>query len=92
MGRVFLSHSSKDAEFVGELHRRLRRDGVECFYSGEDIHSGDNWVSALDRELKQCSDVVFVLSPDFCESEWVERADECVGARIGVQDSCGGVA
>jgi hypothetical protein len=30
--RVFLSHSSKDKEFVRELYRRLTRDGVSCFF------------------------------------------------------------
>jgi tetratricopeptide (TPR) repeat protein len=72
MRRVFLSHSSKDKVFVGELYRRLTRDGVNCFYDAESIGWGDNWVRALERALDECSDIVFVLSPDFCDSEWVE--------------------
>ena len=32
---VFLSHSSKDKEFVRELYRRLTRDGVSCFFDAE---------------------------------------------------------
>jgi len=69
---VFLSHSSKDKEFVKELYRRLTRDGVSCFFDIESIGWGDNWVRALERALDECKDVVFVLSPDFCNSEWVE--------------------
>jgi len=30
--RVFLSHSSKDKDFVKDLYRRLTRDGVSCFF------------------------------------------------------------
>src|SRR5277367_737842 len=69
---VFLSHSSKDKEFVKELYRRLKRDGVRCFFDIESIGWGDNWVRALERAIDECRYVVFVLSPDFCKSEWVE--------------------
>jgi hypothetical protein len=41
MGRVFLSHSSKDKEFVRELYRRLTRDGVDCFFDEESIEWGE---------------------------------------------------
>lgn len=70
--RVFLSHSSKDQEFVAELYRRLTGDGVACFFSPESIGWGDNWVKALERALDECEYVVFLLSPDFCNSRWVE--------------------
>jgi TIR domain/NB-ARC domain len=72
MPSVFLSHTSKDKEFVRELYRRLQRDGVDCFFDAESIGWGDNWVRALERALDECTDIVFVLSPDFCNSEWVE--------------------
>ena len=70
--RVFLSHSGKDKDFVRELYRRLTRDGVSCFFDIESIGWGENWVKALERALDECEFVVFVLSPDFCNSEWVE--------------------
>lgn len=70
--QVFLSHSSKDKEFVKELYRRLTRDGVKCFFDIESIGWGDNWVKALERAIDECACIVFVLSPDFCNSEWVD--------------------
>src|SRR5450755_3600774 len=72
MNRVFLSHSSKDKDFVRELYRRLTRDGVPCFFDAESIGWGDNWVRALERAIDECEHIVFVMSPDFCNSEWVE--------------------
>jgi hypothetical protein len=72
MRRVFLSHSSKDKPFVRELYRRLTRDGVNCFFDAESIEWGDNWVRTLERALDECTDIVFILSPDFCNSKWVE--------------------
>src|SRR5690242_8368636 len=70
--RVFLSHSGNDKDFVKELYRRLTRDGVSCFFDIESIGWGENWVRALERALDECEFVVFVLSPDFCNSEWAE--------------------
>jgi tetratricopeptide (TPR) repeat protein len=89
--RVFLSHSGKDKDFVKELYRRLTRDGVSCFFDIKSIGWGDNWVKALERALDECQFVVFILSPDFCNSEWVEVertsniADDPVGLKRKVR-------
>ena len=69
--KVFLSHSSKDIEFVRELYRRLTRDGVTCFLDEKSIHWGDNFVLTLEEGLNGCEYFVPILSPDFCESKWV---------------------
>jgi len=72
MPSVFLSHSSKDKQFVRDLYQRLTRDGVDCFFDAESIGWGDNWVRVLEHALDECEYIIFVLSPDFCNSEWVE--------------------
>src|SRR5215472_6552421 len=84
--RVFLSHSGKDKDFVRELYRRLTRDGVSCFFDIESIGWGQNWVTALERALDECEFVVFVLSPDFCNSEWAE-----VERTSSIADDAGGL-
>ena len=87
MGLVFLSHSTKDNIFVEKLYRRLKRDGVDCFYSPESIGWGANWVRALERAIDECSDIVLVLSPDFCNSEWsqVERTGAIANDPSGLE-------
>ncbi len=70
---VFLSYSRKDAEFVRELHRRLTRDGVECFYDEASIEGGDNFVLRLQDGVGRCDRFVAVLSPDFVASDWAQR-------------------
>ena len=45
---------------------------MSCFFDAESIGWGDNWVRALERAIDECEQIVFVLSPDFCNSEWVE--------------------
>jgi plasmid stability protein len=72
MARVFLSHSSKDEVFVRELHRRLRRDGLTCFFDEESIEWGENFVVSLERGIDECEFFVAVLSPEFVQSKWVE--------------------
>src|ERR1700761_1662483 len=67
-----MSHSGRDKGFVSESYRQLTRDGVRCFFDIESIGWGDNWVRALERAIDECKYIVFVLSPDFCNSEWVE--------------------
>jgi len=41
MGKVFLSYSRADSqEFARELHRRLARDGIDCFFDEASIKWG----------------------------------------------------
>src|SRR5665213_1616518 len=72
MANVFLSHSSRDKPFVRELYRRLRRDGVNCFFDEESIEWGANFVRSLEQGIDECEFFVAVLSPDFVQSRWVE--------------------
>ena len=69
MARVFLSHSSKDKPFVRELHRRLVRDGVTCFFDEESIEWGANFVTKLEQGIDECEFFVAILSPDFVQSK-----------------------
>src|ERR1700682_3867674 len=72
LARAFLSHSSKDKEFVRELYRRLTRDGVTCFFDEESIEWGANFVLSLEQGIDTCDYFLAVLSPDFVRSKWVE--------------------
>jgi tetratricopeptide (TPR) repeat protein len=84
---VFLSYSHNDILFVRELHRRLTRDGVTCFFDEESIEWGANWVLTLENALDTCDFFVPILSPDFVRSKWVELertsalADDPAGTR-----------
>jgi tetratricopeptide (TPR) repeat protein len=72
VARVFLSHSSKDKPFVRELHRRLSRDGLVCFFDEKSIEWGENFVVSLERGIDECEFFVAVRSPEFVQSKWVE--------------------
>jgi tetratricopeptide (TPR) repeat protein len=72
MGKVFLSYSHKDEDFVKDLYRRLTRDGVDCFFDKESIEWGANWVIELENGIDVSDNIILVLSPDFCRSEWTK--------------------
>ena len=72
VAHAFLSHSSKDKEFVRELYRCLTRDGVTCFFDEESIEWGANFVLSLERAIDTCDKFVAVLSPHFVQSKWAE--------------------
>lgn len=78
---VFLSYSRKDAEFVRELHRRLTRDGVECFYDEASIDGGENFVLRLQDGVGRCDHFIAVLSPDYVTSKWATEEWTAAKAR-----------
>lgn len=73
---VFLSYNQRDLDFVRELHRRLTRDGVHCFFDKVDIDLAENFVLKLELAQKQSRRVVAVLSPEYVQGDWTtaERA------------------
>ena len=72
MPKVFISHSSRDGEFVeAEIVDLLRRHGIDHWYSKDDIGGGDEWVQRIISALKQCDWFVIVLSPRSVEAKYV---------------------
>jgi TIR domain/NB-ARC domain len=82
MSKVFLSYSHKDQEFVEDLYRRLTGDGVECFFDKVSIQWGDNWVLKLEEGINECDFIVFILTPDFCQSMWSQKEYTAVVAAL----------
>jgi hypothetical protein len=73
MGFVFLSHSSKDKEFVRDLARDLARLGMKPWLDEWEIRIGECIVSKVDSAIANADYVILVLSPNSVESGWVER-------------------
>ncbi len=72
MVRVFLSHASKDKNFVHELREFLREGGeIETWLDEYDIPYGGNVVSSIADGLQSADAVLLILSPEAVESRWV---------------------
>ncbi|MGA5541350.1 ROK family protein [Mycobacterium sp. NPDC051198] len=58
-GRVFLSHSSSDADRAALLCLQLESEGIKCWIAPRDIPSGHRYGEAIVDGIDECS--VFVL-------------------------------
>lgn len=70
---VFLSHSSRDREFVRRLTRVLRQHKVRYWYSAAHIAGAKQWHDEIGRALARCNWFLLVLTPDAVRSAWVKR-------------------
>lgn len=69
---VFLSHSSRDVQFVEELVGALRRHGIPVWYSRTNIRGAQMWHDEIGAALRRCDWFVLVLSPGAVGSPWVK--------------------
>lgn len=62
--KVFLSYAHVDADkkFVRELHQRLRRDGIECFFDEDSLAPGANFVLEISQAIDECNYLVMFMS------------------------------
>jgi class 3 adenylate cyclase len=72
--RVFVSHSSRDREFVErELVGPLPGYGIGTWYSRDDIRGGEAWVDSIHKGLDACEWVVVVVSRNSAAGDWVRE-------------------
>jgi TIR domain/Pentapeptide repeats (8 copies) len=67
----FISHSSKDKEFVERLYADLQRAGVRCWYAPEDLDIGDKIRPRIEESIRAYDKVLLVLSENSISSNWV---------------------
>lgn len=70
---VFLSHSSKDRDFVLRLARMLKDHKVRYWYSAAHIVGAKQWHDEIGRALGRCDWFLIVLTPHSVRSQWVKR-------------------
>jgi tetratricopeptide (TPR) repeat protein len=70
---LFLSHSTKDKDFIEKLAAALRADGIDPWWCEVDIEHGDDFVAKIEEGLKDSDLVLLVLSPDAAKSAWTRR-------------------
>lgn len=68
---VFISHSSRDKEFVREIADSLERSNIGCFVADRSIRTATKWVEELWQALEASRVVVIVLTPRGLKSKWV---------------------
>ncbi|MEA3273769.1 MAG: TIR domain-containing protein [Pseudomonadota bacterium] len=73
MTKVFISHSTKDADFIKcKLKPFLENHRISAWFSGHDIPTAADWECNLRAALEKSDWFVLVLSPDAAKSDWVQ--------------------
>lgn len=74
---VFISFSSEDMEFAYRLYEDLRKNGVECYFSPEDLKIGDKFWDEIEEKIQRYDKLLVILSESSVGSDWVR--DEVEG-------------
>src|SRR5919199_577109 len=76
MTQVFISYSERDRETMEKIRNSLRRESLTVWTNTTDVQTGEDFQSAIDRGIEQTDNLVYLLSPDSVESEYVRKEIE----------------
>src|ERR1700687_4806075 len=79
--KVFLSHSTKDKQFVQALAAELEAEKIEPWLCEIDIELGDNFVAEIEEGLGDADLTVLFWSPEAACSDWTRLEWTSVTAR-----------
>ncbi len=71
--KFFLSHSSKDKQFVARLANDLRLHQIEVWYDDWELSWGDSILEKIQKGITESEFIVVILSPDSVNSKWVKE-------------------
>ena len=71
--KVFLSHSTRDKDFVEKLAAAMTASGFKPWLCEVDIEKGANFVAEINEGLAQSDIALLVWSPDAAKSAWTEQ-------------------
>jgi tetratricopeptide (TPR) repeat protein len=79
--KVFLSHSTKDKEFVKKLASELQKIEIDPWLCEVDVLPGEDFVAEIEKGLKESDLTVLVWSPEAAKSAWTGEEWRSVLAR-----------
>ncbi|WP_053078813.1 toll/interleukin-1 receptor domain-containing protein [Bacillus wiedmannii] len=73
MSSIFLSHNSKDKEFVRRLANRLESYGVKVWVDEAEIKVGESLIKKIEMGINEMEYLGVILSQNSIKSDWVNR-------------------
>ncbi|MEG5018804.1 MULTISPECIES: TIR domain-containing protein [unclassified Microcoleus] len=73
MTQVFISYSEQDRETMEKIRNSLRRESLTVWTNTTDIQTGEDFQRAIDRGIEQTDNLIYLVSPDSVESEFVRK-------------------
>ena len=74
---LFISHSSKNANFISRLSEVLAKHKLKSFVSKTNIRGAQQWHDEIGTALKRCDWFLLVLSPQSVSSISMKHANSC---------------
>ncbi|MBI4848180.1 MAG: toll/interleukin-1 receptor domain-containing protein [Nitrospirae bacterium] len=71
--KVFISHTSKDHDFVLQLAGKMKKDNIDVWIDDWELEIGDSIVQKISEGLEKSSFLIVVISEYSIKSEWVLR-------------------
>lgn len=71
VGKVFLSHASKDKPFVDRLASDLEKHSIPVWYDKFDLKIGESVPGKINEGIADAQYFAIVLSPAAINSKWV---------------------
>ena len=71
--KVFISHATKDLDFVDKLRNDLETNGFACFIAPESLKAGDDILEGLFSGISGTEKFLIILSKHSIMSNWVHR-------------------
>ena len=73
---VFISYSSKNAEYANAVSEKLKSNGIECWIDVNNIRTARNFAQEIIDGLNEAKVIVLIYSKDSDQSPYVYREIE----------------
>jgi tetratricopeptide (TPR) repeat protein len=73
LGHIFISHASKDGEFVKELREALEANKLPVWIDARNLRGGPKLAPEINEAIEQAGQFIVVLSPNTINSPWVRK-------------------
>lgn len=71
--RVFISHTSADAEAARQVAQTLKRTGIDVLLAEDDVQIGENVLEAIRRQLESADAYIVIVGARALRSNWFRR-------------------
>jgi len=73
MDKLFISHSSRDDNFVRDLRAALADQGLDAWIDSRELAGGNLLSSEIKKAIDNAAGYAVVISPDAFQSNWVAK-------------------
>jgi TIR domain len=70
--KVFLSHSTKDKQFVQTFAAELEAENIQSWICEVDVEFGGNFVAKIEEGLRDADLTILFWSPEAAGSDWTQ--------------------